>query len=120
MPSQPALLYLVPCTLGTVLCIAWRRGELRQLLLSTKTGAALYNDHDSDAADTPGDEVGLLSGGQPRSSGGSGASDGLEGAAAAAQGSYGVLGGRVAPAAATLRDERAALLDARQTISSGV
>jgi signal peptide peptidase-like protein 2B len=26
--GQPALLYLVPCTLGTVLVMAWRRGEL--------------------------------------------------------------------------------------------
>lgn len=29
--GQPALLYLVPCTLGTTLFLAWRRQELREL-----------------------------------------------------------------------------------------
>ena len=29
--GQPALLYIVPCTLGTVLLLGWWRGELRSL-----------------------------------------------------------------------------------------
>lgn len=29
--GQPALLYLVPCCLGTVALLAWRRGQLREL-----------------------------------------------------------------------------------------
>jgi hypothetical protein len=29
--GQPALLYLVPCTLGTTALLAWMRGELREL-----------------------------------------------------------------------------------------
>lgn len=31
--GQPALLYLVPCTLGTVALLAWRRGQLGRLWL---------------------------------------------------------------------------------------
>lgn len=29
--GQPALLYLVPCCLGTLACIGWRRNELLEL-----------------------------------------------------------------------------------------
>ena len=29
--GQPALLYLVPCCLGTMAYLGWRRGELRDL-----------------------------------------------------------------------------------------
>lgn len=38
--GQPALLYLVPGTLGTTLFLAWRRGEMSQLLAGTPLGVA--------------------------------------------------------------------------------
>ena len=34
--GQPALLYLVPCCLGTFVCLAWNRGELADLWDSPK------------------------------------------------------------------------------------
>eukprot|EP00887_Chlorella_sp_A99_P007587 scaffold28.g7587.t1 len=37
--GQPALLYLVPCTLGTVTLLAWRRGHLRALWTCKLDGA---------------------------------------------------------------------------------
>lgn len=36
--GQPALLYLVPCTLGTVLTLAWCRGDLPQLWAADGSG----------------------------------------------------------------------------------
>lgn len=38
--GQPALLYLVPCTLGIVLLLAAVRGELRALLAASEDGSA--------------------------------------------------------------------------------
>lgn len=29
--GQPALLYLIPCTLGLCMLLAWRRGEVRSM-----------------------------------------------------------------------------------------
>lgn len=52
--GQPALLYLVPCTLGSVLCVALARRELRPLLLRAKapaSGTAGGDDHSSGPED---------------------------------------------------------------------
>lgn len=38
--GQPALLYIVPCTLGTVLLLGWWRGELKSLWFK---GDSLYH-----------------------------------------------------------------------------
>jgi len=38
--GQPALLYLVPATLGTALALAWRRGQLRALMAHADGGHA--------------------------------------------------------------------------------
>jgi signal peptide peptidase-like protein 2B len=41
--GQPALLYLVPCTLGVVLVLAAARGELRALLQAGEDGSGSGN-----------------------------------------------------------------------------
>lgn len=46
--GQPALLYLVPCTLGTVLGLGWWRNELAFMFQGQKWAALLGQDHDSD------------------------------------------------------------------------
>jgi len=84
--GQPALLYLVPCTLGTVLCLGWMRGELKGLwefdkeekfiLLLTNSGSrsrgggedeeqqggyASYGSNDGDGGRSDGPDTALLS-----------------------------------------------------------
>lgn len=44
--GQPALLYIVPCTLGVVVALAWRRGHLHDMWNGTKrTSDGLLPDH---------------------------------------------------------------------------
>ncbi|KAG2441965.1 hypothetical protein HYH02_009759 [Chlamydomonas schloesseri] len=54
--GQPALLYLVPCTLGTVLALAAARGQLGLLWRGAHGPGGRAGDHDSDA----GEESALL------------------------------------------------------------
>lgn len=55
--GQPALLYLVPCTLGLILLLGWWRGDLGRMFSDTKTWGALTGDsaagdnHDGDHAE---------------------------------------------------------------------
>ena len=54
MQGQPALLYLVPCTLPVVLLLAWRRGDLPSMWKGNITEAALSRlCKDSDADSQP-------------------------------------------------------------------
>ncbi len=63
--GQPALLYLVPCTLGVVLLLAAARGELGVMLSNNKRYTLVEGqDHDSDPGGSLGDSAarGLLAG----------------------------------------------------------
>ena len=64
--GQPALLYLVPCTLGTVVLLAWLRGDLPSMWQGNVTEAALsrVSSHkDSDAESAPDMEAAIDSDG---------------------------------------------------------
>jgi len=45
--GQPALLYIVPCTLGTVLILGWWRGELKSLWTKGEQVSPVENYMDS-------------------------------------------------------------------------
>ena len=58
MQGQPALLYLIPCTLGTLWVLAWRRGESGLLWKRDVAAEALEHARKSHAPDRPDEESG--------------------------------------------------------------
>ena len=58
--GQPALLYLIPCTLGTLWVLAWHRGESALLWRRDVAAEALEHARKSHAPDRPDEEAGAL------------------------------------------------------------
>lgn len=62
--GQPALLYLVPCCLGTLCFIGWRRNDLRELWNGPKAlraaDALIYGEHPPAVSPLPVEENGVL------------------------------------------------------------
>ena len=56
--GQPALLYLIPCTLGTLWVLAWHRGESALLWRRDVAAEALEHARKSHAPDRPDEEAG--------------------------------------------------------------
>ena len=57
MKGQPALLYLVPCTLGPAVFLAWYRGELKLLWKLRGSDVKKTSEDNGDENDTDGGKV---------------------------------------------------------------